>query len=62
MPFSCHSTSEPHFVYALEHGEHVYFFFREVSVEDARLGRVRSWAPGMDAGHFFWLLRKVLGP
>lgn len=47
----CHSALEPHFVYALEHGEHVYFFFREVSVEDARLGRVRSWAPGMD-----WLL------
>ncbi|XP_055459806.1 semaphorin-6C isoform X4 [Psammomys obesus] len=32
---------EPHFVYALEHGDHVYFFFREVSVEDARLGRVQ---------------------
>uniref|UniRef100_A0A8C2QRW6 Semaphorin-6C n=1 Tax=Capra hircus TaxID=9925 RepID=A0A8C2QRW6_CAPHI len=32
---------EPHFVHALEHGEHVYFFFREVSVEDARLGRVQ---------------------
>ncbi|XP_077846094.1 semaphorin-6C isoform X8 [Macaca mulatta] len=30
---------EPHFVHALEHGDHVYFFFREVSVEDARLGR-----------------------
>jgi hypothetical protein len=28
----------------LEHGDHVYFFFREVSVEDARLGRVRRWA------------------
>lgn len=35
-------TAEPHFVQALEHGDHVYFFFREVSVEDARLGRVRS--------------------
>ncbi|CAH6919141.1 Sema6c [Phodopus roborovskii] len=33
--------AEPHFVYALEHGDHVYFFFREVSVEDARLGRVQ---------------------
>ncbi|KAI2519032.1 semaphorin 6C [Homo sapiens] len=32
---------EPHFVQALEHGDHVYFFFREVSVEDARLGRVQ---------------------
>ncbi|XP_062048204.1 semaphorin-6C isoform X2 [Lepus europaeus] len=32
---------EPHFVHALEHGEHVYFFFREVSVEDSRLGRVQ---------------------
>ncbi|XP_004588933.2 semaphorin-6C [Ochotona princeps] len=32
---------EPHFVHALEHGDHVYFFFREVSVEDARLGRVQ---------------------
>ncbi|XP_060057686.1 semaphorin-6C isoform X2 [Erinaceus europaeus] len=32
---------EPHFIQALEHGDHVYFFFREVSVEDARLGRVQ---------------------
>ncbi|KAM5256328.1 semaphorin-6C isoform 2-T2 [Ctenodactylus gundi] len=32
---------EPHFIHALEHGDHVYFFFREVSVEDARLGRVQ---------------------
>ncbi|XP_021121556.1 semaphorin-6C isoform X4 [Heterocephalus glaber] len=32
---------EPHFVHALEHGDHIYFFFREVSVEDARLGRVQ---------------------
>ncbi|XP_006900176.1 PREDICTED: semaphorin-6C isoform X2 [Elephantulus edwardii] len=32
---------EPYFVHALEHGDHVYFFFREVSVEDARLGRVQ---------------------
>ncbi|XP_059531509.1 semaphorin-6C isoform X3 [Myotis daubentonii] len=32
---------EPHFVHALEHGDHVYFFFREVSVEDTRLGRVQ---------------------
>lgn len=37
--------SEPHFVQALEYGDHVYFFFREVSVEDARLGRVRTWSP-----------------
>uniref|UniRef100_A0A2K5YUK3 Sema domain-containing protein n=1 Tax=Mandrillus leucophaeus TaxID=9568 RepID=A0A2K5YUK3_MANLE len=41
---------EPHFVHALEHGDHVYFFFREVSVEDARLGRVRRWASGWVAG------------
>ncbi|KAM6219460.1 semaphorin-6C isoform 2-T2 [Rhynchocyon petersi] len=32
---------EPYFVHALEHGDHVYFFFREVSVEDARLGRIQ---------------------
>ncbi|XP_068946142.1 semaphorin-6C isoform X2 [Petaurus breviceps papuanus] len=32
---------EPHFVHAVEHRDHVYFFFREVSVEDARLGRVQ---------------------
>ncbi|XP_049980646.1 semaphorin-6C isoform X3 [Alexandromys fortis] len=32
---------EPHFVYALEHRDHVYFFFREVAVEDSRLGRVQ---------------------
>lgn len=45
LPIS--APSEPHFVHALEHGDHVYFFFREVSVEDARLGRVRRWAPGV---------------
>ncbi|XP_044532081.1 semaphorin-6C isoform X4 [Gracilinanus agilis] len=33
--------AEPHFVHAVEHRDHVYFFFREVSVEDARLGRVQ---------------------
>nr|KAF6397975.1 semaphorin 6C [Rousettus aegyptiacus] len=33
--------AEPHFIHAFEHGDHVYFFFREVSVEDARLGRVQ---------------------
>lgn len=53
---SCHSHTEPHFVHALEHGDHVYFFFREVSVEDARLGRVRRWAPGVGS----WEL--LLGP
>ncbi|XP_023377615.1 semaphorin-6C [Pteropus vampyrus] len=44
IPFhalSCHPSSEPHFIHAFEHGDHVYFFFREVSVEDARLGRVQ---------------------
>lgn len=45
VPFPVTSPAEPHFVHALEHGDHVYFFFREVSVEDARLGRVRRWAP-----------------
>lgn len=45
-PFLSLPTSEPHFVHALEHGDHVYFFFREVSVEDVRLGRVRRWTPG----------------
>lgn len=48
--------SEPHFVHALEHGDHVYFFFREVSVEDARLGRVRRWALGVVARGFCWIL------
>lgn len=48
--------SEPHFVHALEHGDHVYFFFREVSVEDARLGRVRRWALGVVAKGFCWIL------
>ncbi|XP_054547243.1 semaphorin-6C isoform X3 [Talpa occidentalis] len=39
---SLHSAPpKPHFVHALEHGDHVYFFFREVSVEDVRLGRVQ---------------------
>ncbi|KAH0511153.1 Semaphorin-6C [Microtus ochrogaster] len=32
---------EPHFVYAVEHRDHVYFFFREVAVEESRLGRVQ---------------------
>ncbi|XP_038624394.1 semaphorin-6C [Tachyglossus aculeatus] len=32
---------EPHFVHALEHRDHVYVFFREVSVESTRLGRVQ---------------------
>lgn len=46
-PFLSRPTLEPHFVYALEHRDHVYFFFREVAVEDSRLGRVSSWAPGV---------------
>ena len=54
VPVTPHS--EPHFVHALEHGDHVYFFFREVSVEDARLGRVRRWAVGVVARGFCWLL------
>ncbi|XP_020945543.1 semaphorin-6C isoform X13 [Sus scrofa] len=42
LGLSPHSAPpKPHFVHALEHGDHVYFFFREVSVEDARLGRVQ---------------------
>ncbi|XP_039102273.1 semaphorin-6C isoform X3 [Hyaena hyaena] len=42
LGLSPHSARpKPHFVHALEHGDHVYFFFREVSVEDARLGRVQ---------------------
>ncbi|XP_037681956.1 semaphorin-6C isoform X2 [Choloepus didactylus] len=42
LVLSLHSAPpKPHFVQALEHGDHVYFFFREVSVEDARLGRVQ---------------------
>ncbi|XP_072622682.1 semaphorin-6C isoform X7 [Vulpes vulpes] len=42
LGLSPHSVlPKPYFVHALEHGDHVYFFFREVSVEDARLGRVQ---------------------
>ncbi|XP_042297059.1 semaphorin-6C isoform X2 [Sceloporus undulatus] len=31
---------EPHFVHALEYGDYVYFFFREISMEYTTLGRV----------------------
>uniref|UniRef100_UPI00358E7761 semaphorin-6B-like isoform X2 n=1 Tax=Myxine glutinosa TaxID=7769 RepID=UPI00358E7761 len=31
---------EPHFIRALEYGEHVYFFFREIAVEFTALGKV----------------------
>ncbi|KAJ6652718.1 hypothetical protein lerEdw1_011160 [Lerista edwardsae] len=31
---------EPHFLHALEYGDHVYFFFREISMEYTTLGRV----------------------
>uniref|UniRef100_G3WKN8 Semaphorin 6C n=1 Tax=Sarcophilus harrisii TaxID=9305 RepID=G3WKN8_SARHA len=41
LPVSSLPSPEPHFVHAVEHRDHVYFFFREVSVEDARLGRVQ---------------------
>ena len=58
IPVTPHS--EPHFVHALEHGEHVYFFFREVSVEDARLGRVRRWAAGVVPRGFCWTFGEEL--
>ncbi|XP_067832087.1 sema domain, transmembrane domain (TM), and cytoplasmic domain, (semaphorin) 6C isoform X2 [Heptranchias perlo] len=31
---------EPHFVHAIEHGQYVYFFFREIAIEYTTLGRV----------------------
>ncbi|XP_061426869.1 LOW QUALITY PROTEIN: semaphorin-6A-like [Lethenteron reissneri] len=31
---------EPHFVHAVEYGEHVYFFFREIAVEYSVFGKV----------------------
>ncbi|XP_072840399.2 semaphorin-6C isoform X1 [Pogona vitticeps] len=31
---------EPHFLHALEYGDYVYFFFREISMEYTTLGRV----------------------
>lgn len=32
---------EPHFLHAIEYGNFVYFFFREIAVEHNNLGKVR---------------------
>lgn len=35
------SPSEPHFLHAAEYGNYVYFFYREIAVEQSNLGKVR---------------------
>lgn len=32
--------TEPHFLHAIEYGNYVYFFFREIAVEHNNLGKV----------------------
>lgn len=39
------SPSEPHFLHAAEYGNYVYFFYREIAVEQSSLGKV--------SGHFY---------
>lgn len=34
--------SEPHFLHAAEYGNYVYFFYREIAVEQSSLGKVRQ--------------------
>lgn len=34
--------SEPHFLHAAEYGNYVYFFYREIAVEQSSLGKVRK--------------------
>lgn len=36
------SPSEPHFLHAAEYGNYVYFFYREIAVEQSNLGKVRQ--------------------
>lgn len=33
---------EPHFLHAAEYGNYVYFFYREIAVEQSSLGKVRQ--------------------
>lgn len=35
------SSTEPHFLHAIEYGNYVYFFFSEIAVEYTTLGKVR---------------------
>lgn len=38
---------EPHFLHAVEYGDYVYFFYREIAAEHNNLGKVRlapHWA------------------
>lgn len=40
VTFSLRFLSEPHFLHAIEYGNYVYFFFREIAVEHNNLGKV----------------------
>lgn len=35
-----HSFPEPHFLHAVDYGDFVYFFFREIAAEHNNLGKV----------------------
>lgn len=35
------SFPEPHFLHAVDYGDFVYFFFREIAAEHNNLGKVR---------------------
>lgn len=37
--FVSHFLTEPHFLHAIEYGNYVYFFFREIAVEHNNLGK-----------------------
>lgn len=41
LPFFSLSSTEPHFLHAIEYGNYVYFFFSEIAVEYTTLGKVR---------------------
>lgn len=40
VTFSLLFITEPHFLHAIEYGNYVYFFFREIAVEHNNLGKV----------------------
>jgi semaphorin 6 len=38
-------STEPYFVQAVDYGDHIYFFFREIAVEYNTMGKVRGGCP-----------------
>lgn len=40
LMFLFHSFPEPHFLHAVDYGDFVYFFFREIAAEHNNLGKV----------------------